>query len=92
MHGNDPNWGRIVCAAGFSGAAFDADKSVLALQGTVVFRSGQPVEFDESRVSASLDAKEVRVELNCRLGDGEATCWTCDLSKEYVTINADYHT
>jgi glutamate N-acetyltransferase/amino-acid N-acetyltransferase len=92
MHGNDPNWGRIVCAAGFSGAAFDPDKSVLALQGTVVFRAGQPVTFDAAHVSASLDAKEVRVDLNCRQGSGESTCWTCDLSKEYVTINADYHT
>lgn len=92
MHGNDPNWGRIVCAAGFSGGAFDADKATLSLQGTIVFRNGQPVAFDAEKVSASLDASEVRVELNCRLGQSEATCWTCDLSKEYVTINADYHT
>ncbi len=92
MHGNDPNWGRIICAAGFSGAAFDADKATLALQGTVVFRNGQPVTFDAGKASSALNADEVRVELNCRLGTSEATCWTCDLSKQYVTINADYHT
>jgi glutamate N-acetyltransferase/amino-acid N-acetyltransferase len=92
MHGNDPNWGRIVCAAGFSGPAFDATKATLSLQGTVVFRNGQPAPFDAAKLSAALNAPEVRAELNCRLGKGQATCWTCDLSKEYVTINADYHT
>jgi glutamate N-acetyltransferase/amino-acid N-acetyltransferase len=92
MHGNDPNWGRIVSAAGFSGAEFDPSKCTLTLQGTVVFRGGQPVPFDDAKVSASLDAKEVVAELVCRAGKGEATVWTCDLSKDYVTINADYHT
>ncbi len=92
MHGNDPNWGRIVSAAGMSGAPFDPDRCTLTLQGTVVFRNGQPVPFDDAKVSESLRAPEVRVELACRTGKGDATCWTCDLSKEYVTINADYHT
>lgn len=92
MHGNDPNWGRIVCAAGFAGVPFDPDKATLTLQGAVVFRNGQPVPFDAERVSAALRAPEVRAELTCRLGKAEATCWTCDLSKQYVTINADYHT
>ena len=92
MHGNDPNWGRIICAAGFAGAAFDADRATLSLQGTPVFRNGQPVSFNAEQASKSLQSSEVTVELNCRLGKAEATCWTCDLSKEYVTINADYHT
>jgi len=92
MHGNDPNWGRIVSAAGLAEAPFDPDRCILTLQGTVVFRNGQPVAFDAEKLSAELRAKEVRVELTCRLGKGAATCWTCDLSKEYVTINADYHT
>lgn len=92
MHGNDPNWGRIVSAAGLAGAAFDPDRATLTLQGAVVFRNGRPVPFDAEKVSASLKAAEVRAELSCRLGGNEATCWTCDLSKEYVTINADYHT
>jgi len=91
-HGNDPNWGRIVSAAGLAGVPFDPGKCTLALQGTVVFRGGQPVPFDDAKVSASLDAKEVVAGLVCRMGRGEATVWTCDLSKDYVTINADYHT
>jgi glutamate N-acetyltransferase/amino-acid N-acetyltransferase len=92
MHGNDPNWGRIVSAAGLCGADFDADRSRLKLQGTVVFRSGHPIAFDAARVSRSLKAKQVIVDLDCGIGKSNATIWTCDLSKEYVTINADYHT
>jgi glutamate N-acetyltransferase/amino-acid N-acetyltransferase len=92
MNGNDPNWGRIVSAAGFAGVPFDPDRSTLKLQGIVVFRAGQPVPFDAEAASAALKAPEVVAELSCGLGKGEATVWTCDLSKEYVTINADYHT
>ena len=92
MNGNDPNWGRIVSAAGYAGVPFDPNRCTLKLQKTLVFRGGTPVAFDAARVSKSLDAKEVVVELDCRSGSGQATVWTCDLSKEYVTINADYHT
>jgi glutamate N-acetyltransferase/amino-acid N-acetyltransferase len=92
MHGNDPNWGRIVSAAGYCGAAFDPAKCALKLQGTKVFAAGQPVRFNPTGVSKSLTAKEVIVELSCGIGSSAATVWTCDLSKDYVTINADYHT
>jgi glutamate N-acetyltransferase/amino-acid N-acetyltransferase len=92
MNGNDPNWGRIVSAAGLAGVAFDPAKATLTLQGTTVFRSGQPVVYDADKVSQQLGVPEVRVDLACRLGKGEGTVWTCDLSKDYVTINADYHT
>ena len=92
MHGNDPNWGRIVSAAGLAGVPFDPNRCTLTLQGTVVFRNGQPLAFDDVKVSESLKAPEVKAELSCRMGKADATVWTCDLSKEYVTINADYHT
>ncbi|HET6246926.1 MAG TPA: bifunctional glutamate N-acetyltransferase/amino-acid acetyltransferase ArgJ [Tepidisphaeraceae bacterium] len=92
MHGNDPNWGRIVSAAGLAGVPFDPERSTLTLQNTVVFRHGQPVEFDDVKVSAALKSAQVIVDLACDMGKGDATVWTCDLSKEYVTINADYHT
>lgn len=92
MHGNDPNWGRIVSAAGLCGAAFNPDKSVLKLQGTPVFRHGTPLKFNAESVSKALAAKEVLVDLSCGIGKHTATVWTCDLSKDYVTINADYHT
>jgi len=92
MHGNDPNWGRIVSAAGLAGVPFDPDKAVLTLQGTRVFQRGRPLAFDAAKVSKALDSTDVRVELNCNLGRSEATVWTCDLSRQYITINADYHT
>ena len=92
MHGNDPNWGRIISAAGMAGVPFDPDRCTLSLQKTTVFRNGQPAPFDAAALSTVLKSPEVRVELTCRMGHGQSTCWTCDLSKEYVTINADYHT
>jgi glutamate N-acetyltransferase / amino-acid N-acetyltransferase len=92
MHGNDPNWGRIVSAAGLTTAAFDPEKAALTLQGTTVFAKGRPLAFDAPAVSKSLGAPEVAVVLNCGIGKASAKCWTCDLSREYITINADYHT
>lgn len=92
MNGNDPNWGRIVSAAGYAGVPFEPDKTTLTLQGTPVFRHGRPLPFDAAKLSKALKSPEVRVRLSCHLGEARATCWTCDFSKEYVTINADYHT
>jgi glutamate N-acetyltransferase/amino-acid N-acetyltransferase len=92
MHGNDPNWGRIVSAAGLAGVPFDPDRCTLNLAGTPVFRAGRPLKFDAARVSKSLAAKEVPVDLDCNAGRASATVWTCDLSNGYVKINADYHT
>ncbi len=92
MNGNDPNWGRIVSAAGLAGVAFEPDRCVLTLQGTVVFRAGQPVKFDAGKLSKALGAAEVKVDMACGLGKAQTTVWTCDLSKDYVTINAEYHT
>ena len=92
MNGNDPNWGRIVQAAGSTPADFNGDKSTVTLQGTRVYHCGMPVKFDASLISKSLDATHVLVEVKCGLGKGSATIWTCDLSRRYVTINADYHT
>src|SRR5439155_23450870 len=82
MHGNDPNWGRIVSAAGLANVPFDPDRCTLTLQGTKVFRAGVPVRFSAAAVSHALDAKEVQVDLDCHSGRADATVWTCDLSKE----------
>ena len=92
MHGNDPNWGRIISAAGYANAKFEAAKAHLTLQGATVFSRGRPVEFERESLSAALTFHEVNVELTCNLGSGSATCWTCDLSPEYISINAHYHT
>jgi glutamate N-acetyltransferase/amino-acid N-acetyltransferase len=92
MHGNDPNWGRIVSAAGIPGVPFNPEKCSLKLQGIEVFRAGRPLVIDAEAVSDALDAPEVRVLLACKDGKAAATMWTCDLSRDYITINADYHT
>ena len=83
---------RLFSKADWQVSVFDPDRAVLTLQKTVVFRRGQPVPMDETKVSASMKQPEVRVLLACNLGKASAVCWTCDLSREYITINADYHT
>ena len=89
IHGRDPNWGRIVCAAGYSGAEFDPDEVTLHIGDVKVFGEGTPTGED---ASAELKGGEVRLLLDLGAGDDSARMWTCDLSKEYVDINAEYHT
>jgi glutamate N-acetyltransferase/amino-acid N-acetyltransferase len=92
MNGNDPNWGRIISAAGMCGVAYDPNRCELKLQNTRVFHQGTPLAFNAARLSRAMATTEVVVELSCGAGKHDATVWTCDLSKQYVTINADYHT
>lgn len=92
LHGNDPNWGRIVSAAGMAQVDFNPDRATLKLQGATVFKAGSPVPIDESTVSQSMNAKEVDIHLDCKLGKGQTILYTCDLSREYIRINADYTT
>ncbi len=92
MYGNDPNWGRIVCAAGYSGATFDPAQARLTLQGIQLFAAGTPLPFDATAASAALHSSEVRIDLDLGAGAANATAWGCDLSPEYVHINADYTT
>jgi len=93
IHGADPNWGRIVSAAGYSGVAFDPDKLVLRLNGTLLFEHGQPVPFDADRVSESIKAaRETLIELAVHAGPASIRFYSSDLTAEYVHLNADYHT
>ena len=93
IHGADPNWGRIVSAAGYSGVAFDPDKLVLRLNGTLLFEHGQPVPFDAERVSESIKAaRETLIELALQAGPASIRFYSSDLTAEYVHLNADYHT
>ncbi len=92
MYGNDPNWGRIMCAAGYSGADFDPARARLAVQGIPLFAAGVPLPFDAAAASSALRAPEVVVALDLGAGDDGATAWGCDFSPEYVHINADYTT
>ena len=93
IHGADPNWGRIVSAAGYSGVEFDPNRLVLRLNGTLLFENGQPVAFDADRVSASIKAaRETLIELTLPAGPGAIRFYSSDLTAEYVHLNADYHT
>ncbi len=90
--GQDPNWGRILCAAGYSGAKIDPDKATLALGGIVVAKGGMNAVADAKALQKVMADKDILVELDLGVGGGTATVWTCDFSYEYVKINADYST
>jgi glutamate N-acetyltransferase/amino-acid N-acetyltransferase len=96
IHGNDPNWGRILAAAGYSGATFDPDRVGLwfgdGASAIQLVRAGQPIPFDARAASDILRRDPVQVRLDFGLGHGQATVWTCDLSAAYIQINADYTT
>jgi glutamate N-acetyltransferase/amino-acid N-acetyltransferase len=90
IHGNDPNWGRVVAALGRSGARVDERKLEVYLNGICVMRQGSPMPFDKQEASTGLATKEVSVRLCLNLGQSKAVAWGCDLSEEYVTINSAY--
>jgi glutamate N-acetyltransferase/amino-acid N-acetyltransferase len=93
IHGADPNWGRIVSAAGNAGVPFDEDGLSLWINGVAVYQDGAPSPFDEASLAADLKAKRnVHLKLALRDGLERARFWTCDLTAEYVRLNADYTT
>ena len=92
VHGCDPNWGRILMALGKSAAKVDPDKVTVKIGRTTVFARGAGRKFDAAKVSAYLGGKAVRIDCDLGLGKGRFRALTCDLSREYIAINADYHT
>ncbi|MGB3086570.1 MAG: bifunctional glutamate N-acetyltransferase/amino-acid acetyltransferase ArgJ [Phycisphaerae bacterium] len=90
--GEDPNWGRIVSAAGAAGISSEPETMRLMLGGVVLFDGGGPVEADAKRLETIMKAHEIAVHLDLGAGTGEARCLTCDLTDEYVRINAHYTT
>ncbi|MCU1382762.1 MAG: argJ [Acidobacteria bacterium] len=92
IHGGDPNWGRLICAAGRAGVAFDASRAAVTMGSIVLFKDGQP--HDEMAAAAADYLKGTDLTIGVDLGSGTAASrvWTCDLSAEYVRINADYRT
>jgi glutamate N-acetyltransferase / amino-acid N-acetyltransferase len=92
VHGGDPNWGRIVCALGYSGAELALDRLHLTVGGLVVFERGAGVNVDLSAVRRAFEQPEIEIVATLGLADGRAEAWGCDLSEEYVRINADYTT
>ncbi|MDR0868928.1 MAG: bifunctional glutamate N-acetyltransferase/amino-acid acetyltransferase ArgJ [Planctomycetota bacterium] len=92
MFGNDPNWGRIICALGNSGAQVAPEKTTIALCGKTLFKNGAPQKFAAAALSAKMQAPEVAINIDLGQGAAETEFLTCDFSYDYVKINADYHT
>ena len=92
FHGADPNWGRIVSAAGYSGAKCDPNRMVCRLAGKVVFNRGKAAKFNAAQLSKQMQKDCVLVALDLGAGRSSGHALTCDLSQDYIKINADYHT
>jgi glutamate N-acetyltransferase / amino-acid N-acetyltransferase len=92
IHGGDPNWGRIVCALGYSGSELAIDRLTVDIAGVTVFATGAGVDVDLDSIRHAFEEPEIEIRADLGLGDGSAEAWGCDLSEEYVRINADYTT
>lgn len=94
IYGHDANWGRILCAFGYSGEVFDPENVTLSFEGDgdsiLIFENGVGTDFSEEKATKILSSKEVKVIADFHLGTESATAWGCDLTHEYVSINADY--
>ena len=94
--GEDANWGRIVCALGYTGIEFDLNKTSINFtsdgKNVNLMENGIPLEFSEEQAKDVLSAKEIEVNITIGEGKETATAWGCDLSYDYVKINADYRT
>lgn len=96
IFGSDANWGRVLCAMGYSGAAFNTEEVTVEFAskaGTVtVCEKGRGLEFNEELAKEILDQEEVEINVTLQEGSGNVTCWGCDLTYDYVKINGDYRT
>ena len=90
--GRDPNWGRVLMAAGRSGAALDLECAEVWIGEFCAFERGAPTSTPEADISAAMDRDEVQIRIDLGCGEASATAWGCDLTEEYVRINADYTT
>ena len=91
VHGHDPNWGRVLSAVGQSGAVADLGAVTVRLQGTPVYQ-GKPLPFDATVLSQAMRSPDVLIEVDLAAGEAEGHAWGCDLSADYVKINALYTT
>jgi glutamate N-acetyltransferase / amino-acid N-acetyltransferase len=92
IHGNDPNWGRVIAAAGYSGADIDVSKVRFEINDVVIMDAGTPISFHREAVIAIMNNPEVNLAVNLGLGDGTATAWGCELTEAYVQFNSAYTT
>jgi glutamate N-acetyltransferase/amino-acid N-acetyltransferase len=92
IHGGDPNWGRLIAAAGRAGVEFELSRAIVTIGRTVLFDHGRPHDEGAPEAAEYLKGKDLAVSVDLGAGRASATVWTCDLSAEYVRINADYRT
>jgi glutamate N-acetyltransferase/amino-acid N-acetyltransferase len=92
IFGEDANWGRIICAVGYSGVEVDPDKIDIFIGDEKVAENGAATGFSEENAKKVLEKDEITILIDLHLGDAEALAWTCDFSYDYVKINADYRT
>ncbi|HEY7288870.1 MAG TPA: bifunctional glutamate N-acetyltransferase/amino-acid acetyltransferase ArgJ [Vicinamibacterales bacterium] len=92
IHGGDPNWGRLIAVAGRAGVAFDLSRANVTIGPIVLFENGRPHDENAPQAAAYLTGTDLVVGVNVGAGTSAATVWTCDLSADYVRINADYRT
>jgi glutamate N-acetyltransferase/amino-acid N-acetyltransferase len=92
IHGGDPNWGRLIAVAGRAGVAFELSRAVVTIGSIVLFEHGRPHDERAPEAATYLQGKELTVAVDLGSGRAASTVWTCDLSAEYVRINADYRT
>ena len=94
IYGHDANWGRILCAMGYSGAMFDPEKVDLYFESAAgklqIIENGVATDYSEEEATKILSESEVTAIADIKMGDASATAWGCDLTHEYVSINADY--
>jgi glutamate N-acetyltransferase/amino-acid N-acetyltransferase len=92
LFGEDANWGRILCAVGYSGIDFDPERVEIALGGLPVYQGGMGLAFDEAKAKEILSQKDILITINLNRGGASADLWTCDFSYDYVKINGSYRT
>lgn len=90
--GQDPNWGRILCAVGYAGIPLDPDKISLAIGGVKIVDKGLGVTYDEATLRDVMADSDIKVDVDLASGNETVTVWSCDFSYEYVKINGEYHT
>lgn len=90
--GEDPNWGRVICAVGYSGADMIPEKTVVKFGGITIFANGTGATYDEKALAHVMKEKDIVIDIELNMGQEDATVWSCDLSYEYVKINGEYHT
>ncbi len=90
--GEDPNWGRVICAVGYAGVPMNPNHTTVTFGGIPVYADGMGVSYDADALRTVMTAHDIVVEVDLKDGDAEAKVWTCDFSYEYVKINGEYHT